>query len=889
MSIITNNNQLKLHSFPKKNNNNPEFLPGFIQSNKADISKKLSFSLLRANYLTRPKIFFGYSYEEHRKDGANYDAGSGRTNFSVWAPNVEKITLEVRSKDADEKYVNNFWDSPSNSLQQVDENSSQPLLPNQYKKINMRKEGDFFVVRNVEGLQPGDYYTFLLEKSGQAPIRLKDPRSKSQPFDSNGWSAIYDDNAYVWNDNNWITQRNPSKLRHYNRELIGNSQRSRLTNEQRARLHQDINNFEPPQDMIAEEIHINTFTKEGNFESAKKKIDKIAGDGIYNTIEIMPVAEFPGKYSWGYDGIDLFAVESSYADKNSKQKHKNSADQLKNLVDYAHQKGINVVLDVVYGHVSSFDNVYNNFGNYEKGETGQFGNKFDYNNKEVRKLVVDNVLRWLEDFHIDGLRLDNTISIPRQHLKVMIREIRQHKPEAVLIAECSEHKRDLVSPLHGRDLVMEQEGHIVDTSESRNGDYYSQSPQYDYDFSANIGLDAQWNMKSQHIMESLSIDSGTLYTEGKLKSRDDLKKAFLEGWAAQPYYPAPENPNPREFVNYISSHDVTGSDMGKRRMIHEYLTKWEKNPAAWQSLKVKVPNEGHLRNRIVQKLSGLYRDIKTKNSNEPENEQWNNGLHSISRELSEKFCSNIDIQSKDITLANFEDELKRAYSAHRLGIGILFMLPGHKMFLMGDEYGELNPFDKFENDRNKKGDRQAGDTFEVLKEFAGKHPSEIPERHPSVIKRGKELRDSSRLNEIEKFAFYKGTKAFTKDLAKFWTEHPALRNESTVMKERPEGTIKTWSHPAHNLLAVKRFDTQSNDEVIAIMNLDNNNQFNGFGDTNFADYILDGDSAWEVNINSSDPKYIGANQNQNSLAILTKQNAGSFNIPAKTIVILTKQ
>src|SRR5690606_9046136 len=178
----------------------------------------------------------------------------------------------------------------------------------------------------------------------------------------------------------------------------------------------------PLREMIIYELHAGTFTKEGTFEAVIKKLDHFLDLGI-NTIEIMPISQFPGDRNWGYDGVYPFAPQLSYG----------GALGLKKLIDTCHQKGIAVLLDVVYNHMGPEGNYLNQFGPYftEKYHTpwGSALNFDDEYSDEVRNFFIQNALMWLEEFHFDGLRLDAIHEIIDRGAKHFLKEVSEQVDE----------------------------------------------------------------------------------------------------------------------------------------------------------------------------------------------------------------------------------------------------------------------------------------------------------------------------------------------------------------------------------------------------------------------------------------------------------------------------
>jgi maltooligosyltrehalose trehalohydrolase len=199
-------------------------------------------------------------------------------------------------------------------------------------------------------------YAFRLD--GAEP--LPDPRSPRQPFGSQGVSRTYDHAAFRWTDRGWRGG--------------------------------------PLHGSVIYELHIGTFTPEGTFDAAARRLDHLRDLGV-DTVELMPVAAFPGRHGWGYDGINLWAVHEPYG----------GPDGLKRFVDACHARRLAVFLDVVYNHVG-VGNRLAAFGPYftdaHVTPWGPAVNLDQPGSDEVRDFLIGNASMWLRDYHIDGLRLD---------------------------------------------------------------------------------------------------------------------------------------------------------------------------------------------------------------------------------------------------------------------------------------------------------------------------------------------------------------------------------------------------------------------------------------------------------------------------------------------------
>ncbi len=203
----------------------------------------------------------------------------------------------------------------------------------------------------------GTPYSFSLDGGRARP----DPRGLRLPDGPHGPSALYDPGRFVWSDGGWRGV--------------------------------------PLEGAVLYELHVGTFTAEGTLDAAAKRLEHVADLGV-SVVELMPLAPFPGRHGWGYDGVAPYAVHEGYG----------GPEALQRFVDTAHGLGLGVCLDVVHNHLGPDGNYLPELGPYltEKHHTpwGAALNLDDAGSDGVRRWVVDNVLQWLRDFHLDGLRLD---------------------------------------------------------------------------------------------------------------------------------------------------------------------------------------------------------------------------------------------------------------------------------------------------------------------------------------------------------------------------------------------------------------------------------------------------------------------------------------------------
>ena len=216
----------------------------------------------------------------------------------------------------------------------------------------------------VHGIRAGERYKFILDGGEPFP----DPASRFQPEGPHGPSEIVDPSSFPWS------------------EKEGKWPGISLDGQ------------------ILYELHIGTFTPEGTFVAAISQFARLRDLGV-TVIECMPVAEFAGNVGWGYDGVSLFAPFHRYG----------GPDDLRRMIDAAHQHGLGVILDVVYNHLGPEGNYLTKYSDdYFSSEDTEWGNAINFDGKNsipVRDFYLANVTHWISEYHFDGLRLDATQSI----------------------------------------------------------------------------------------------------------------------------------------------------------------------------------------------------------------------------------------------------------------------------------------------------------------------------------------------------------------------------------------------------------------------------------------------------------------------------------------------
>lgn len=378
-------------------------------------------------------------------------------------------------------YTFRVWSPLKKKVALLLNNKTYPLEPDLYGYWQV----------TVEPVSPGDRYWFQLDDGPPLP----DPASRWQPDGVHGPSAVAD-TAFAWTDEHWKGL--------------------------------------PPEQLIIYEIHTGTFTPAGNFSGIIDKLDYLSQLGI-TALELMPVATFPGDRNWGYDGVFPFAVHPAYG----------GATGLKELVNAAHDRGIAVILDVVYNHFGPEGNYFAEYGPYFTDKyKGNWGNVINYDDAYcdgVRAFFWQNALMWLEEFHIDGLRLDAVHAIWDCSARHFIDELRK--------------KTALLSTQTGR-------RHILIAELDLNHPRYIQSPQV-----GGYGLDAQWIDEYHHALHALVTGEADGYYEDFGKP-PHLVKAIRDAYVYTGEYSKhrkrqfgtfPHGTTCDQFVVFAQNHDQIGN------------------------------------------------------------------------------------------------------------------------------------------------------------------------------------------------------------------------------------------------------------------------------------------------------------------------------------------
>ena len=345
----------------------------------------------------------------------------------------------------------------------------------------------------ADGIEPGALYFYRLDGQLERP----DPASRSQPKGVHGPTQVVT-REFAWEDETW------SGL------LV--------------------------RDYVLYELHVGTFASEGTFEAILPHLGRLKGMGV-TAMELMPVAQFPGNRNWGYDGVYPFAVQNSYG----------GPEGLRRLVNACHQKGLAVVLDVVYNHLGPEGNYLGDYGPYftDRYRT-PWGSAINFDgpdSDEVRRFFVENAIYWVREFHIDALRIDAVHAIMDFSASPFLSEL------AAAVHEEGERLN--------RRIAVIPESALNDTRLIRSREL------------GGYGLDAQWNDDFHHALHVLLTGEKTGYYRdfGRLH---DLVMAFREGFVYDGRYsefrrrrhgnPSRAIPAHR-FVVFSQNHDQIGNRM----------------------------------------------------------------------------------------------------------------------------------------------------------------------------------------------------------------------------------------------------------------------------------------------------------------------------------------
>ncbi len=363
------------------------------------------------------------------------------------------------------------------------------------RSLVLTRDEDGYHAGFAPGVEPGARYRFQI---GSSPELLADPASRFQPHGPLGPSEVIDPRAFPWTDGAWT---GIPRHRH-----------------------------------VLYELHVGTFTPEGTFAAALAELAALANIGI-TTIELMPVNESAGRHNWGYDGVNVWAPTHNYG----------TPDDLRRFVDHAHALGLAVILDVVYNHLGPSGNQMFTWCPAYRGAPGDWGDLLNFDGPAsagVRDFVVANARYWIEEFHLDGLRVDATQAIVDRSTPHVVSEI------------CDAAR----GAARGRTLFL------VGENEPQDVDLYA------------MGLDALWNDDFHHTarVAATGLIEGYLHDYGgtpqelvSAMTRGFLYQGQLYRWQSNtrgtPTQTGETTIEPARFIHFLENHDqVANIGLGER-------------------------------------------------------------------------------------------------------------------------------------------------------------------------------------------------------------------------------------------------------------------------------------------------------------------------------------
>ncbi|MGH8190798.1 MAG: malto-oligosyltrehalose trehalohydrolase, partial [Rhodanobacteraceae bacterium] len=375
--------------------------------------------------------------------------------------------------------------------------------------LPMARTRDGWFELSTNAARAGDRYRYVLQDGTRVP----DPASRFQPNDVHGASEVIDPHAYAWRHPEW-----------------------------RGR---------PWCEAVVYEAHVGTFSLTGDYDGMRAKLDHLADLGV-TALELMPLSDFEGRRNWGYDGALPFAPDSAYG----------RPEALKHLIDAAHERGLMLLLDVVYNH-------FGPSGNYLGAYAPQFftdrhhtpwGQAIDFHVREVRRFFIENALYWLDEYRFDGLRLDAVDQIRDDSdphiLDELADTVRARLPDRhihLVLENDDNAPRYLARPeLHCPRSGTRDKGPEKQEPESGDASRYS----------------AQWNDDFHHAAHVLATGEHAGYYVDYAQPAADFARALAEGFVYQGEHSEYRDRNrgeasgslpPLAFVDFLQNHDQIGN------------------------------------------------------------------------------------------------------------------------------------------------------------------------------------------------------------------------------------------------------------------------------------------------------------------------------------------
>lgn len=354
-------------------------------------------------------------------------------------------------------------------------------------QVPMERQGEGWFAVRLDRQPVGTLYCYVLSDGTRVP----DPASRFQPLGVGGPSLLCASDGFVWKQADWL----------------GRSW----------------------EEAIFYELHVGTFTREGTYTAAIEQLPRLAEIG-FTAIELMPVAQFPGRWGWGYDGVFHFAPHNAYG----------TPDDLRRLVDAAHGCGLMVFLDVVYNHFGPEGNFLRHYapGFFHREDPTPWGSRIAFEQPAVRSYFIGNALYWLREYRFDGLRLDAVDQIVDAGTPHILQEISETARAAF-----TDRNVHLVveNPSNGGDLLAAKEnGHGL--------------------------FAADWNDEFHHAMHvAVTGEAGGHYAPYQDRPWRQMKQTLAEGYLSQGKttvgHALPQSASlpPTSFVHFLQNHDQVGN------------------------------------------------------------------------------------------------------------------------------------------------------------------------------------------------------------------------------------------------------------------------------------------------------------------------------------------
>jgi maltooligosyltrehalose trehalohydrolase len=396
-----------------------------------------------------------------------------------------------------------------------------------------RGDGGWWRV-DVDDAGHGSDYAFRLDDGPPTP----DPRSPWQPGGVHGTSRVFDSGLHEWHDAGWPGPQGGAGV-------LGG---------------------------VVYELHVGTFTAEGTFAALEHHLDDLEALGV-DVVELMPVAAFPGRWGWGYDGVHPYAVHEPYGGPAA----------LQHLVDACHQRGLGVCLDVVYNHLGPSGNYLSRFGPYftDRHHTpwGEAVNLDGPGSEEVRRWILDNALRWFTEFHVDALRLDAVHELKDDSARHILAQLSDETAELSgrlgrplgLIAESDLNDPRTVAPTSWAGSPTSSQDAMraaaVTTGLGLTGGLDAVLPVADRP--TGLGMTAQWDDDLHHALHALLTgerqgyyaDFGSLQVLAKCLTQVFRHDGCWSSFRGQDWgHPVDrEHQDGRQFLGYLQTHDQVGN------------------------------------------------------------------------------------------------------------------------------------------------------------------------------------------------------------------------------------------------------------------------------------------------------------------------------------------